>query len=374
MFLVSFISLSQKGRIYMLKKSLGLLSILLAMSLVACGGANSDEPSSGGDSASNSQESSSSSKSTTSRPPTPILTVSSTDVAAREGKAYLQISGTTKNIPQEDFKWAFALKHIGNESLDPLDTYIIGGETFADADYNINVPIQENGNYVFEYCLSDNSAIVPGMYTIFAGIKGNLVDVGSVTGGIPCKDGSFRYYLRHDEEVNDTNTLVIDALPPITFEEASIVKIGTVMWAKVGGPLKSGITQETLDAYDSFVQFQQVGGRWTNTRRYKADGQFYYKVEGEKSYLYADVSFFAADTNYNTHINVTENKQADCKMDVALDSHYTYSNANGVLLDINVYANPNAASDDQTEFWGNLGFKVTAAAEGAEEGPITPAE
>lgn len=359
----------------MFKKTLGLLSILLAMTLVACGGANNeDSQPSGGDKSNTSEVSSSSSKSTTSRPPTPILTVSSTDVAAREGKAYLQISGTTKNIAQEDFKWAFALKHIGNESLDPLDTYIIGGETFADADYNINVPIQENGNYVFEYCLSDNPAIVPGMYTIFAGIKNNLVDVGSVTGGIPCKDGSFRYYLRHDEEVNDTNTLVIDALPPISFEEASIVKIGTVMYAKVGGPLKSGITQETLDAYDSFVQFQQVGGRWTNTRRYKADGQFYYKVEGEKAYLYADVSFFAADTNYNTHINVTENKQADCKMDVALDAHYTYSNANGVLLDINVYANPNAASDDQTEFWGNLGFKVTAAPDGAEEGPITPAE
>lgn len=368
-------SLSQKGRIYMFKKTLGLLSILLAMTLVACGGANNDEP--GGDSNKStptSQESASSSKSTTSRPPTPILTVASTDVAARDGKAYLQISGTTKNIKQEDFKWAFALRHLGNDSLDPLDTYIIGGPSFSDADYNINVPIQENGSYVFEYCLSDNSAVVPGMYIITAGIKGITVDVGSVTGGIPCKDGNNRYYLRHDEEVDDTNTLVVDALPPISFEEASIVKIGTVMYAKVGGPLKSGITQETLDAYDSFVQFQQVGGRWTNTRRYKADGQFYYKVEGEKAYLYADVSFFAADTNYNTHINVTENKQADCKMDVALDAHYTYSNANGVLLDINVYANPNAASDDQTEFWGNLGFKVTAAPDGAEEGPITPAE
>ena len=49
-------------------------------------------------------------------------------------------------------------------------------------------------------------------------------------------------------------------------------------------------------------------------------------------------------------------------------------NANGVLLDINVYLNPKAASDNQSEFWGNLGFKLTAAAEGTEEGLITPAD
>jgi len=355
----------------MIKKPLRLVSILLAMSLVACGGSNGGE-SSGGKSDDKS-ETPSSSKSSTSRPPTPVLTVSSTDVVAKEGKVYLQISGSTKNIPQEEFKWALALQHIANESLDPLDTYILGGPTFADADYNIDVPIGENGAFVFEYSLSDIPALEPGMFTITTGIKGRSVDVGSVTSGLSAKDGSYRYYLRHDEEVNDINTLVIDSLPPISFEEASVVKIGTTVWAKMGGALKDGITQEILDGYNSFVQFQQVGGSWTNTRRNKASGQFYYEVDGNKAYLYADINFFAADTNYNTHVNVTENKQADLKMDVALDAHYYYKNANDVLLDINVYANPNAASDDSTEFWGNLGFKVTAAPEGTEEGPITPA-
>lgn len=356
----------------MMKKPFSLLTIILAMTLVACGNNNADTSKAA---ASSKPAASVTSKPSSSRAPTPVVSVSSTDVVAKEGKVYLQIAGSARNFTAENFKWALALKHIANESLDPLDTYILGGATFADTDYNVPVTIAENNSFTFEYCLSDIPGLEPGMFSITAGPKGYLVDVGSTTSGLNAKDGSYRYYLRHDEEVNDTNTLVIDALPPITFTEASVVKVEGVIYAKVGGDLKAGITQETLDAYDSFVQFQQVGGRWTNTRRTKANNQFYYQVEndGAKAYLYADISFFAADTNYNTHINVTENKQADCKMDVALDAHYIYANASGVLLDINVYANPNAASDDQTEFWGNLGFKVSAAAEGAEEGPVTPA-
>lgn len=359
-----------------MKKTLGFLSILLAMSLVACGGGNGGNESkeSGASGKSQSNPTSESSKPTTSRAPTPTISVSSTDVSAKEGKVYLQVTGVARNFDQANFKWALSLQHIANESLDPLDTYILGGATFADADYNTPVTIGENGAFTFEYSLSDVATMEPGMYKITTGPKGYLVDVGSTTSGLNAKDGNFRYYLRHDEEVNDTNTLVVDALPPISLEEATVIKIGDVMYAKVGGALKSGITQETLDGYDSFVQFQQVGGRWTNTRRTKADGQFYYQVESEgaKAYIYIDINFFAADTNYNTHLNITENKQADAKMDVAIDQHYYYKNGSGVLLDINVYANPNAASDDSTEFWGNLGFKVTAAPEGTEEGPITP--
>ena len=364
----------------MKKKLVSLFAVVASMALIGCtqsggsesGGGQPSQPSqqtsSGGAASSSSRPSSSS------RAPTPSITVASVDVATKEGKTYLQISGTARNFAEADFKWALSLKHIGDSSLDPLETYILGGESFADTDYKTAVKIEENGSFVFEYCLSDVETMAPGMYTITAGPKGRLVDIGSTTNGISAKDGNYRYYFRHDEQVNDTNTLVVDALPPISFEEASIVKIGDIMYAKVGGDVKEGVTQEVLDAYNSFVQFQQVGGNWRNTRRTKDAGQYFYKVEGEKAYLYADVSFFAADTNYNTHINVTENSQADCKMDVALDAHFYYKNANGVLLDINVYANPQAASDDQSEFWGNLGFKVTAAAEGTEEGPITPAD
>ena len=389
------------------KKLLTLFSIVAAMSLVACGG-NKESQKSAEPSAPESQPASqpesepasepesqpapSSSKDSTPAPqsssqgggqqetsssqggqtPEASVLVSSTDVVAKNGKVYLQIAGTASNIAAANFKWAFSLQHIGVESLDPLETYILGGAEFADADYNITVNLGADGAYTFEYNLSDIQGMAPGMYKITAGPKGNLVSIGTETGGASVKDGSFRYYLRHDEQVGNVNTIVVDALPPISFEEATVTKIGAKTYAKIGGALKAGITQETLDGYDSFVNFQQVGGSWSNTRRNKANKQYYYKVEqeGAKAYLYADISFFAAGSNYNTHLNVTENTQADCKMDVAIDQHYLYVNTNGVLLDINVYANPNASSSDMNEFWGNLGFKVTAAAEGAVEGPV----
>ena len=393
------------------KKLLTLFSIVAAMSLVACGGNKESqksaepsapesqpasqpesEPASEPASEPESQPAPSSSKDSTPAPqsssqgggqqetsssqggqtPEASVLVSSTDVVAKNGKVYLQIAGTASNIAAANFKWAFSLQHIGVESLDPLETYILGGAEFADADYNITVNLGADGAYTFEYNLSDIQGMAPGMYKITAGPKGNLVSIGTETGGASVKDGSFRYYLRHDEQVGNVNTIVVDALPPISFEEATVTKIGAKTYAKIGGALKAGITQETLDGYDSFVNFQQVGGSWSNTRRDKAKKQYYYKVEadGAKAYLYADISFFAAGSNYNTHLNVIENTQADCKMDVAIDQHYFYVNTNGVLLDINVYANPNASSSDMNEFWGNLGFKVTAAAEGSEEGPI----
>ena len=345
---------------------------MLAMTLVACGGGDKTSGSkapAGSDSAK--PQESSQPKPSSSRTPTPSLTMSSTDVVAKEGKVYLQMAGVARNFQQENFKWALSLKHLGSEGLDEKDNYIIGGETFADADFKTEVTIDEKGAFTFEYNLSEIQGMEAGIYVLNAGPKGYIQDGGTVTSGKNAKDGNYRYYFRHDEQVNDVNALVVEPLPPISLEEASIVKLDTIMYAKIGGTLKEGITQETLDAYDSFVQFQQVGGRWTSTRRTKADGQYFYDIEGGKAYLYADINFFAAGTNYNTHLNVTENKQADAKMDVAIDEHYYYKNGNGVLLDINVYANPNAASDDQSEFWGNLGFKVTEAPAGTEEGPIT---
>ena len=168
-----------------MKKSLSLFTILLAMTLVACGGGEKSEA--GKSSAGGNQSQASSERPTTSRKPTPSISVSSTDVVAKEGKVYLTITGTARNFEQENFKWALALQHIANESLDPLDTYIIGGASFADADYNTPVTIGDGGAFTFEYSLSDIATMAPGMYSITAGPKGYLVDVGSTTSGLNAK-------------------------------------------------------------------------------------------------------------------------------------------------------------------------------------------
>ena len=219
----------------------------------------------------------------------------------------------------------------------------------------------------------------PGLFTIHIGVKGiaDNLDVGATSAGQAVKDGKNRYYMRAD--VGNKNTIAVDALPPIEFTEASVVMIEGTAWAKIGGAANATITQAVLDGYDSFVQFQQVGGSWTNTRRRKAgtyeittgSGQqqtteelvvekdeYYWKLEGTKAYVYADISFFAADSNYNTHLNVTANEQADCKMDAAINANFDMTNAAGAALNVNVVAIPGAT--EQADFWGNLGFIVTA--------------
>ena len=218
-----------------------------------------------------------------------------------------------------------------------------------------------------------------GLFTIHAGVKGleaNL-NVGQETLGTPVKDGVNKYYIRPD--VGNKNTIAVDALPPVDITEVSIITDAETgkIYAKIGGEAPASITQEVLDGYDTFIQFQIINV-WTNTKLTKVGGEgdyhFYWKLEGTKAFLYADVSFFvgSADstnqsgqtthrdsTSYNTHLNVTTNEQADCKLDVALDAHYKVTNAAGNLIDINVISRPGQSGAEN--IYGNLGFIVTDA-------------
>ena len=324
-------------------------------------------------------------------PPAPAKAaeITSVDLAAKEGKVYLQLVGTATGYTSAEFLWALALQHAGAAGAGDAGTAFVLGTTaeFVDADYKLPATLNNDGTFLFEYNLSDVPGMEAGLLTIHAGIKGlaeNLA-MGTTNNGASLKDAVNRYYIRAD--VNSQNTLAVDELPPVTFSEASIVMDNGKAWAKIGGVAGEGITQAMLDSFDSFVQFQQVGGSWTNTRRYKAgtytiqvqvgwgqyeeqelvvaEDQYYWKLEGTKAYVYADVSFFAAGSNYNTHLNARHPNQADLKMEVALDGKFEMTNADGADLDVNIVAVPGATA--QADFWGNLGFKVTQHVE-----PVAP--
>ena len=376
-------------------------AILFGMTLAACGGKPASEekpvdsspipatteeqpqpsseepqPSSEQQSSSEQQQSSSEQQTTSEAPVAKAVAVSSVDLALKENKAYLQIKGTAEGYTSAEFLWALALMTTDNNGTASED-FILGGATFADADYNLPATLNNDGSFVFEYNLSDIAAMKPGLFTILAavkGLEGNL-DVGAVNDGVRVKDAVNRYYIRGD--VGNKNTIAVDELPPIEFSEASIVvDENGVPWAKVGG--ETSCTQEELDAFDSYIGLQNTSN-WQSTRRTKADGQYYYKVEGTKAYVYFDVSFFEGSVytpeqtgsrpspasfggrGYNTHLNVKANQQADLKMDVAIDEHYVVQNAAGKMIDINVIARPGAT--EQADFWGNLGFSVNDAFE-----------
>ena len=326
---------------------------------------------------SSSQPASSSSEVT---PPEPVkaVTVSSVNLVAKESKVYLQLVGTATEYTAAEFKWALALQHAGAAGAgDAATTFVLGTTAeFVDEDYKLPATLNDDGSFLFEYNVSDIAGMEAGLLTIHAGVKGlseNLA-VGTVNNGATLKDGTYRFYIRAD--VNNQNTLAVDELPPVAVTEVSIVMDeNDKAWAKIGGVADDSITQAVLDSFDTFIQFQNTSN-WSTTRRYKVgtytipgqwgrpdtelvveEDQYYWKLEGNKAFLYADVSFFAAGGNYNTHMNARHPTQADLKMEVALDEKFTMTNAEGVKLDVNVVAVPGASA--QADFWGNLGFKVT---------------
>ena len=313
-------------------------------------------------------------------PPEPVkaVAVSSVNLVAKESKVYLQLAGTATAYTADEFLWALALQHAGASGAgDAATTFVLGTTAeFADEDYKLPATLNDDGSFLFEYNVSDIAGMEAGLLTIHAGVKGlseNLA-VGTVNNGATLKDGTYRFYIRAD--VNNQNTLAVDELPPVTVTEVSIVMDeNDKAWAKIGGVADDSITQAVLDSFDTFIQFQNTSN-WSTTRRYKVgtytipgqwgrpdtelvveEDQYYWKLEGNKAFLYADVSFFAAGGNYNTHMNARHPTQADLKMEVALDEKFTMTNAEGVKLDVNVVAVPGASA--QADFWGNLGFKVT---------------
>ena len=311
--------------------------------------------------------------------PVKAVTVSSVNLVAKESKVYLQLEGTAAEYTAAEFVWALALQHAGSASSgDASEEFILGTTAeFVDADYTLPATLNPDGSFLFEYSLSDIAAIGPGLFTIHARAKGLAanVAVGTVNNGATVKDGANRYYIRAD--VNSRNTIAVDALPPVEITEVSIVtdtETGKI-YAKIGGEASASITQEVLDGYDTFIQFQLIGV-WTNTRLTKVGGDgdyhFHWKKEGTKAFLYADVSFFegSADwedqsgnaqhrdsSSYNTHLNMTTASQADCKLEIAIDQNFQVKNGAGKDININVVSKPGATAQD--DIWGNLGFIVT---------------
>ena len=324
---------------------------------------SSSAPSSSSSSAPSSSSSSSVEPSSSSLPPDPVaaVTVSGLALVKKENNVFLQINGTAENIAAADFLWALALEHTGAASGgDSQEGFILGAATFGDEDYVLPATLNNDGSFVFEYDLSGLDTFVAGSYFISAAVKDyGAVTIGSNKPDIEVLDANYRFYFRND--ISNKLTVCADELPPLALTEASIVKDDGKIWAKIGGEVSSeAITQDVLDGYDTFIQFQSVENGWGTTKKSKADGGYYWKLEGKKAFLYADVTFFQVNYNYNTHLNVKSNTQANCKMDVSIDEHYNIEKEDGVWVDYEVFSDLTASGSDQSKFWGNLGFRVKA--------------
>lgn len=370
------------------KKSLALVFAAAVLGLTACGGeGGGTSANSGKSNAPTSSKAPASSKlPSSSRPPVKAASFDDVSFAAKENKIYLVLTGSASNLEAADIKATVGLMKVGTGSPETTDdegnvipavpaTWAIGKETPADADYNLS-PTLENKALKLEICLSDIAGLEAGNYTVWAGIKGYMdyaafgTDIAEKAGG---KDTKYRYYSRSDVSGANGLAVVIEELPPIALTEASVIEEGGKLIAKIGGETTK--TLDELKAYDSFVNFQNTNG-WSNTRVNKrpatseeeqANAYYYdYVVEGNKAYIKADVSFFTAGGRYNTHLNITENRQINCVLDVSInDVVYTFAERN---LKVTVREDITKGQGDGAEyFWGNLGFIVEAIEEAPAE-------
>ena len=365
-----------------MKKKLAFIFAAAVLGLAACGGESA--PASGektpdaspqsGSKASTKSATSKTSKSQTSRTsaaPRPSASLSSVDVVAKESKLYLQFKGSFANVEAANLKFALGLLEYNSGSEEA--NWLVGKETPAEADYNLTATIAEK-NWTLDYCVSDIANVKAGIYNIYFGAASNLIEYAALGSDFAevngAKAGLFRGYTRSDQNVGSTLSLCLDELPPISLTEAKVVLEGEKLYAMIGGETTK--TLDELKAYNSFLNFQNTNG-WSNTRIQKmveepVEGTYYYDyvIENNKAYIKADVSFFTAGGNYNTHLNITENTQANCKLDVSVDQNYDFESLN---LRVNVFCDiTKGQGDGQDYFWGNLGFKVSALVE--ETGPL----
>lgn len=297
-------------------------------------------------------------------PKEPVVTYDGIDLVSENNKTMVKITGSMEHVKAANRNFAFALAHKKVDSVDAGDGgFIVGSETPAAEDYKYAPTVKADGSFEVKVDVSEMT-LTAGAYSVYAGPTGFYKDVtatlrgqsngsaeGSQIGGTKAKSNGYKLYFR-----DDVNALIADELPPVELVEA-FYEAGTgddagKTYVLIGGEL--GCTEAEFKAYTPFVQFQNTS-TWSNTRLDNQPGKVELVVRGTKGYVKVDVSTLAPG-NYNTHLNIKANTQADCKMDATLDTKETPFYNDG--KDWAVYSNPVATQ--QAEFWGNLGLVIAA--------------
>lgn len=362
------------------KKLLGALLVASTLILGACNG-NSNTSKAGG-----SKTPATSSKAPTTskeRVPVPAVYYEEMDLVKKENDVYLQIKGSVEDIKETKLNFAFGLMTYQSssgqaepeeggegEGADPVpaaeeDPFIYGKETPADADYKFEVAI-ENNKFTAELKITGINFVGGEKYQVYTGSKGFYQALDEVTASeTVLQDAEYKFYFRNDQEAGNAPKLVVDNLGPVRIEKVSIEKNvydHTGIFAKIGGANKENLTQDQLDAFNSYVNFQKLPN--TNTRVRKEGSQtegnpyYFYKVEGNEVFIYINIDFMVAANatsgKYNTHLNIKENKQENCVSTVQIDGDPVTAREDGAT--IAVYSHPGVHNEDN--IWGNVGFVV----------------
>ena len=378
------------------RKLLGALLVASTLILSAC---NNDGSSNGGKSSGKS--SGGGNTPTTSRsslPPQPAVNMEEIAIAKEGQDVFLSVKGSVTAIEATSLKFAFGLELYnsgsgqaqaaegegegeGETPAEPADSFVYGKATPADADYNIDAPIADK-KFEAKLNLSNlkngDAYILDGgnKYAIYAGAKGyayEQLEFDAPTTVL--QDNAFKYYFRADQEAGNSAKLVVDDLGPVRIEKATIARDlygRTGIFAKIGGANNANLTADELNAYNSYVNFQKLPN--TSTRVQKEGSQsegnpyYFYVVEGNEAFVVINIDFMvregATSGDYNTHLNIQNNKQENCVSTGVIDTTDAPFDA-GDGKTIAVYSHPGEHTEEN--IWGNVGFRVTIPeAEAAE--------
>lgn len=361
-------------------KLFAMISTILAMGLVACGPTaepsktpSSDEPpastsapapdtSSAPAPSTPSTPAPSSSTGPSSSSTTPVeegeMAVNALDVIKESDKVLLKIGGTYSGYANANaMKMAFGL-------LDAIPAqgqtaqWLVGSATPADADYKYVPTIDATaGTFELKIDVTVVTEIKAGVYTIYVGAKGAYaaVEVSSITGMGTGKEilSGYRWYIRSDKAA-----LAMDELPPIELTISRIEVEGDHVYHLIGGALNTTkLPKADFLAKHPYMQYEATTIGWKQNilgSSTKTDLVSVLVDENDNALIKTDITSLPAN-GYNIKINLSEDKDADTKMDAIIDGR-----ENPVpfgMYDYAVYAD--STKNAKEDLYGNCGLFIT---------------
>ena len=294
-------------------------------------------------------------------PPAPQgeMAVNALDVIKEGEKVYLKIGGTISGFANADaMKMAFGLLDAIPASGATAE-WLLGSETPADADYNL-VPTVNDGAFELKVDVSVVTTIKAGVYTIYVGAKGAYAAVG--TNGVTMGTGKqilsgYRWYIRGDK-----GALAMDELPPIelTVSRIEVDEVNNKVYHLIGGALNEAkLSKEAFLAKHPYVQYEATTVGWKQNlmgSSTKTDLVTTVVDELNNALIKTDITSLPAN-GYNIKINLSEDKDADTKMDAVIDGR-----ENPVpfgMYDYAVYAD--SSKTEKADLYGNCGLFIIEA-------------
>ena len=327
----------------------GMSALLAVLSLSACNNGK-------GDSAEPSKKDSSTTVTTSEKEEIKKgIEISNITLSSQDNKAYITVTGKQSNYTAEDFKWAWGLME------QDTNTFVDGKETPAAEDYK-TATFNASNSFTLKYCLTDIQTLKSGtLYRIYGGTPETYDDIEFKSNNFGAQDATRKYYLRSDQN----NSLVYDSIQPISFTQASVIKItqdnlpegitNAGAYLKISGRNKDNLTVADIKTWEDAGKiagnFQLVIGGEYELHAHTASERFY-TIEDMFVNFYFYVGFIKPGEGWMTHFDLVEgNAGSNFQLGTTINGQgYTVGNSYYTI-------HADSSKGGEENYWGCLGIK-----------------